>query len=1174
MSRILSCVCGVVCFALVAAGAPDPLQTYTVKDHLRHAWSNELVHFPIAYRALKMPKTLTLRDADGQSVPCQVNGLGRSGLMITGTVWTVISVPPKGSVTLHLTPGDPAPSALKLAAQGQDYVLHNEFMAVRLPRLPGSLTLPADLNTLPAPLLAVSGPDAAVWLGQGIWTHTGGALQVKEATTTVLEEGPVRVTIRYRLTFTDGRFYQADISLGARQECALFTDDSNVDSPDTAFRFSFQPGLGADRTYWRNSYFADATKGLSPGPIAFDTEQVLFAMRPWYFWWLKDKAGWAGFYKDGAEPFVGVIGLRPSHWSPYGWDGFDRTELPVTARPGGQLDLTLALLAWTRQVTTNALTPLEAVAHAYSQEVLAGTDTPKVYPLHRELAFTVGTVAEHVTKDETQAKLRLQLVKISQFPLDEVKDYAFDFKPANPNRKHPFLLFSQADMDRVRRQARSIPAVEEEVSKATNYIIRVGGDTLVAKIRKEPDGWLSFYRENYIANGLNQYLPQAYASSGEPMFGAMLAAGLKGTARDNIANVLEKPWRPDLGSFAHVYPGNWTTLLFSFDSLADTDYLTADEKKEVDASLVFGAHVLAHPDYWTPERGLSSANPNMTALVRLPRALMALYLEGHPEADAWLKVAETELQREIKEFIAPGGAWIECPGYQGASLDPMFPIMQALKNVKGRDYFADPRMKETMDYYGFLLTPPDRRFPPGSTNNVPSPMIFPAIGDMWAGTTSPFIGWMAKSVSQSDPAQSARQAYFWKQQLFPYGSMYTPYTVVLTDPELPAAPPAELSRGFPGFGSVMRTSWTEPKASYLAHRTGPYIHHYHQDFNEIVYYAKGAPLCLDFGNLYQPFQRGEAWYHNRVSFTKAGVGPGITATETGKLIDVRTLPRTLDYSYGQSTGNEGQQDHRHVLLVKSDDPLGANYVILRDRTEDGPTKPMFYFNLFCLSKDPQITGNLVHFPGQFGVDLDVSILAPAAPQIEMDHWDWKQYIGRWGNFTEEQFGIRIAKQGSTEDYFTVLYPRAEGQEPAKVTALADGRAVAVRHMEGTDVVLLSPGQAISVTVDDVRLSGEIAFVRRYTNGDVRLAIVKGPEALAALGPWEIKSSGPVAIHVRGKVLEGEGSGDAHDVQLVLPPDFGSPEVMLDGKPAKAKREGNALTIALPDGAHLFTVTGK
>ena len=1182
MYRLLFCLSFGVLFVCSTLAASTPLQSFHVQEYLRHQWTDELLHFPIAYSG-KAPRALTLTDAEGKPVPCQVSGLTRKDGKVTGTAWTVASLPPKGALTFNLLPGKSPATALRLRAAGQEYLLGNECLTLRLPRLAGMLRKPADLASLPAPLLAVSDKDGKNWLGVGAWVNDGAALQVKSATTTVLEEGPVRVTVRYRLVFTNGRSYQADITLGDRQDAALFTDETDIEAPKAAFRFSFQPGLGADRVYWRNNYFADPAKGMTPAPISFGKEQVICNLRPWSYWWLKDLSVSAGFYKDGSEPFVGVIALRPSRWSPYGWDGADRTQLPITARPGGQLDLSLPLLAWPRQQTDTAkMNAFELIAYQYSQEALAklnGADSARsITPLHRELAITVGSASEHVNKDNSKAKLRRQLVKYSEFPLDEVKDYAFDFTPAHSERKHPFLLFTQADIDRARRQAKTNTIVKAEFDKTVKYIDSCGGDKLVTKIQQQPDGWQKFYQDNFIGNGLGYgQCATAYMCSDEKKYGLMLAAGVKGMARKNIQDVLDEPWRPCLGGFAHVYPGTWTNLLFAYDAIAGTDYLTAEEKQEIDASLVFGAHVIAHSDYWNTEHGLCSANPNMTALVRLPRGLMALYLDGHPESAGWLSVAQTEMQRELKEWIAPGGAWIECPGYQGASLDPIFPFMQALKTVKGINYFVDPQFKATMDYYGFLLTPPDRRFPPINPTNQPSPMVLPSIGDMFAGSTTVFPGWMAQGAANADPAFSSRQEFCWQAMLGPYGTMYTQgYLPALTDPELPAAPPAELSRAFPGFGSVLRTSWTDPKASYVAHRAGYFVHHYHNDYNEIVYYAKGAPLCLDFGNLYQPLERVEPWYHNIVTFdmdtsTRSGRWPMSGSTDADAL-EMRSLPRTIDYSAGRSNGSGGQRDNRYLLLVKSDDPLGANYLVMRDVTTDGQPKQEFFWNLWCLSKDPEIAGNVVHFPGQLGVDLDVHLLSPANPQFVKDRWDWKQYIGTWGNFSEEQYGIHVRKQGSAEDFFAVLYPRAAGQPAAQLTTLGDHLGVVVTHMEGRDVVLLSPGKTANTSVDDIRLTGEVAFVRRNTNGALRLAVIKGNSS-AKIGEWSLSSDGPCAIEVNGTRVAVESSGAAHRVVIHLPHDFITGAVIVEGKLSMCKRENDLLTIDLPDGPHTFSIHG-
>ncbi len=65
----------------------------------------------------------------------------------------------------------------------------------------------------------------------------------------------------------------------------------------------------------------------------------------------------------------------------------------------------------------------------------------------------------------------------------------------------------------------------------------------------------------------------------------------------------------------------------------------------------------------------------------------------------------------------------------------------------------------------------------------------------------------------------------------------------------------------------------------------------------------------------------------------------------------------------------------------SEGALGANYLVVRDRTADGPAPPYrFSDNLWVLATEPEVHGHEVHFPGQLGVNLEVSVLSPAAPQ--------------------------------------------------------------------------------------------------------------------------------------------------------------------------------------------------
>ena len=1184
--RILSLAVLALAASLSAASAaPSPtgaLQTFAISEPLGHRWQDELVHFDLNAATALQSSQLVLTDSAGKAVPFQFAGLARDPKTnnLRGQIWTVADLEPNGQTGFILRAGTATgDSDLKIASEGDDLVISNARLALRVPQWK-TLAAPVALTTLAPPLGAIRANGGATWLGQGQWQNGGAPLMVKAAKTEIIERGPVRALVRQSLTFADGRSYAATIQLAARQDAAIVSEASDVDAPQAGWRFSLQNGLNADHVFWNNQWKKSDNAGtwaLTDTAVQFDKENQVAQLRPWSFWWLPDITEWAGFYKQGDEDFVGFLALAPSRWLPGRWEGFDRTAIPITAGPGGRLDLSLGLLAMTQKGAGQLARAKDAI------ENQPDTNAQVLVPLRREWALTVGSVADNVIDTATAkpgtgqgtTKLRRQLSKYSEFPLDEVKDYGFDFQPAKAASVHPFLIVTPADIERVRRQAQTVPAVKAQVGAATNYL-----QATRAAQTLEKEGAQAFYTKNYVGNYLVEKLPEAYIGSDDPAYGKMLAAAVVSLTQELKNTFLEAPTRPALGAYGPWFSENITQLIFNYDLIAGKGLLTPAQDKDTYNTLVFGAHVLAHPDFWDPEHGLASANPNMTSSIRLPRGLLGLFLAGHPQSGEWLREAEDELKLELKDWVSPGGAWIESPGYQAASQDGMMLLAAALRNTGKHDYFADPKFKELTEYYGFLLTPPDRRFPPAgvSSSNLPTqtlpgtpaPMTVPSIGDTFAGMLTPFNGWMASATDKTDAAYSARQQWFWQKQNFHFnnGNRAKGMTLALTDAELPATPPTDLGRAFPGFGSVMRSSWTDPKATYLAHRTGPHLHHYHDDFNSFVLYSKGAPLCLDFGNLYVPVRRSEPEYHNRVSWAAP------TAGSTGEIVEQSSLPGTLEYSYGLSKGGGNQGDHRYLMMIESADPMGANYVVSRDRTVDGQPNQAFAWNLWCLSKEPQVTGNLVHFPGQFDVDLDVHLLSPANPKITTDHWDWKQQIYVWGDFSEEQYGIHVAKTGSTEDYLAVLYPRATGQAAAQTTTLAGGVAVKVAHMEGEDWVLLSPGKAATIEDGAVRLGGEIAFARQGAGGALKLAVVKGADALASAGGWQLQSGGAVALEIKGETVTGTSSAAAHDATITLPENYGAVTVTLDGKATTIKVNGRIVMLALPQGNHSFAIGKK
>jgi hypothetical protein len=1144
----------IVAAAIALAGCADPppprpvapragaiLGTFTLREHLGHPWDDEVVHFDFDVPDLG---DLSLTNDRGEPVLFQLDGVTAAAGRRRGRVWTVASLAPRSQIGFVLRSGVQQAAArpgAAIAIEDGAIVLVNDRVAVSLPRLPGALATPVDLRALPAPIRAVRtlyGP----WLGGSAWVNEGAPVLVTRAESEILERGPVRVSVRQSLSFAGGGAYTATISLGAAQEVAQVVEDADVRAPKAAMRLSMRPGLGADRVLWQTQYKAPA--GANPWAV-LDTEvtngvadgddRVVAQLRPWSFNWLPSITQWAGFHAGkGPDPaLAGVLALRPSRWSPPHWDGFDRTAIPITARPGGALDLTFVLDA-------------------------RRADHPEDR-LHREWALTAGLAAEHVTTDGARAKLRRLLIKHGELPLDEVKDFAFDFHPAA--REHPSLLFGPADVARVRRQAKTDPQVAAEVARAITTMNGCGG-CIDRALAAGPEACF----DAFVRHHFHGELPTAYLGSDDPRWGRFLGAVIEGLAKRVVRIFLEAPERPSLGAYGPWYSEYVTQLALMLDLVAGTPYLSREKEEEARSALVLGAEVLAHPDFWNTDRGLASANPNMTAAIYLPRGLLAFALAGHPHAEGWLHRAEAHFESELATWISPGGAWIENPHYQLASLDSLFMLASVLKRAGLGDPFSDRRLASTLDYLGFLLTPPDPRFaaPKGT-----APMILPAIGDAFAGDTSLFNGWMASAISAKDPAASARQQWFWKAQnrSLENAGRATGLALALTDPALPAEPPAERAGAFPGFGNVMRSSWTDPRASYVAHRTGPNIHHYHADAGSFVYYAKGAPLSIDWGNYYSPRSRGEPFYHSMVSFGATGTADELNIR--GEHLGLASLPAFVSVSHGKTRGQAGHVSERHLLFVESADPMGANYLVLHDTTE-GPRGLAFHENVWALSEKPEVRGADIHFPGKLGVDLEVSFVAPRAPEIAVDHWAWQEAIPRWGPFSEEQWGVHATQATSPEGFFVVLYPRAGKERAPRVTALAGGAAARVEHGEGRDVVLCSPGHPATVREGGAELSGEIAFARRYRSGALRLAVLS--RGRVEMDGYRVESASPIALEIVGSAIYGVSAGEGGVATITLPAGFGSASLLVDGAPLPFRKQSErTMIVTLPAGAHRLSI---
>jgi hypothetical protein len=503
----------------------------------------------------------------------------------------------------------------------------------------------------------------------------------------------------------------------------------------------------------------------------------------------------------------------------------------------------------------------------------------------------------------------------------------------------------------------------------------------------------------------------------------------------------------------------------------------------------------------------------------------------------------------LRDYTAPGGAWRECPHYQmDASLNGVLAAATAFRNAGLMDLFQNPFLKATMLYHVQILTPVDPRF---------GIRTMPAIGNGSYEPTGTY-GRMAAGTADSDPTYSAWMQWAWKAVGAPY---HYRNDELLNNEDLPAAQPDLSSRHFPGFGTVMRAHVGTPDETYLLFRMGYQHEHYENEQGEIVLYARGVPLCMDFGSQYQPTMR-RPWLHNRIAVNHK-VDNALGEVTENNLLDaadaclgrltVREVFPVPEDPWERTPPNAGPPPEpiapttwtRQVVLVKNERPDGPHYVVVRDGFE-GAGDSVTEFSLWDLATDVTTDANVATFAGQHGVDLAVTMLDPPAPTFTTGEYGHKFIAGNavpfWravnGNkpFEEVQRFIRV-KRTDHGGYLAVLYPYRPGEAVPAFTPWGHGAGVqaTVGHERHVVICAATPGRH---EAGDVALDGQRALVRtsdsarhlvllagtRLSAGNVVLA-APGPVAVT-IGPAEI--SGEANLPVAGEVrLSVPGRGDHH-----------------------------------------------
>jgi hypothetical protein len=173
---------------------------------------------------------------------------------------------------------------------------------------------------------------------------------------------------------------------------------------------------------------------------------------------------------------------------------------------------------------------------------------------------------------------------------------------------------------------------------------------------------------------------------------------------------------------------------------------------------------------------------------------------------------------------------------------------------------------------------------------------------------------------------------------------------------------------------------------------------------------------------------------------------------------------------------------RRFVFVKDADPMGHNYLVIRDDLPgNGELDPCL--NLWCLADKLDVQGQTAVYTGQHGVDLHCYIAEPAAftPKTRTVGHPcgfgfsayYKKTFGK--DFREDQIQLQIPQAKKDAGYFVAMVPVKRGEAAPKFQTLAGGKAVRVTFPDRTDTIVLQPAGG-EVELDGKKIAAASALL--------------------------------------------------------------------------------------------------
>jgi len=1140
---------------LVAAKTLQPLQQFTLTESFGVAHPEQIVRFPLT--ADIDPARTVLEDDQGQLVPFQLlhdHQLAVRTDLPAGTTrhWSLVS-------------GKPLPplAAVKITASTRYYEVTNELIGIRVP------VAPADLAQTPAPIQGLRYQD-------GVWTAQGPNLMARPAKAMkveVLENGPLIARLKVSYRYDTSRLhssrpelpdipageggYATTIEVQAGQPSILFEEESET---DIAYRVDISAGLHPDRAQYRGHHASSPEAGMEPdGKVyAYNNNTRHDALV---------KLNFDGKAKDRFSqttcPFM-------SHWDPWAVDTGFYWELYASALDGSN-NLFGTFAGPASRLINPGLSGVSFDTRREGDQPVTALQVSfrrlmptQLYTTH--MRFDWGIFLGKKSADlkpqlEVQGINRqmnlhggMNLTKLAALPAtfpDPVQGYGCLYAPVTAWK-------GVAD------------ALREEHAHGGNKI----------------------YYQQYNANPYLKSLLE-YWTNPTPEVAKKTADEVTGFARAYLDTLVNGEGIYQHHTHYFMGASSMSSYLTWLDQLLASEQVTPETKTSLKQAAALFGYALWDNDVAPMQDncGMNWGPANMSAMWRGTRYNYTLFLANHPVFHPQVEAIRRQASGLLHDYVNSAGACTACAHYTTASMVPILNLLQQLQMSRITDVFAtDPLIERYAEWEMQLMTPPEVRF--GGLRKLI------AVGD--GGTEQCVrLGQLGTGLAKSHPGLSARVIGAWNMMGSPQDNFYGP-SILKIDATLPAASPNLGDAHFEGWQSVMRAGWETPDESAVYFINGDTLSdHRHNDQGEVILYALGAPLSLDFGSMYYPRPSGglmhslalpeaglgRAWDADNVPLD-APAGPGgRSAWWNTRALPFATFPQSA-CAAAQFSGIDARSDQQWLRSVRFLHPDPAHPVIVIDDQFFGKNllgKPVIStLNLMAQGEVTTPAGkvtpverthqanqnttpdqlpsagtpfalppglNKFSFTGQWLIDWDLYTDAATPMQAEIGNWGEKWHPSTEQSqfakaqhrpFEERQHILRLRGQDRIR---TILLPYRKGARPDLLTVEKQETATIIHDGEMT--VTLSDHGYTCVRGDTQSLT---AFDSEPVDG---LGMhIQGGAAEIALG----KDSGTLTL-----------SGAPGERKIVLPKHWrlaANQAVTADGDGWTVKYAGNPLTLKI------------